>query len=128
MITREEALKRLAEILKKDNNEQDEGTSASECAESNSHETIQDDGATRHSEGEGSKNSSVLLEYYQQYGGRIVNQYILDSRQITRKEYLAMTKGMTQSQLLEHPLLYAFFRSEDQSEFNFFEWLGKFKK
>jgi len=128
MITREEALKRLAEIIKKDGNEQDEGTGASECAESNSHEAIQDDGASGHSEGEGSENSGILLEYYQQYGGRIVNQYILDSRQLTRKEYTALTKGLTQSQLLEHPLLYAFFRSEDQSEFNFFEWLGKFKK
>lgn len=127
MITREEALKRLAEIIAKGNDEKNEGDSTSECSEANAHETVQDDGAAGYSEGAGSQDSR-LLEYYGQFGGRIVNDYLLDSRQLTRKEYLAMTKGLTQSQLLEHPLLYAFFRSEDQSEFNFFEWLGKFKK
>ena len=127
MITREEALRRLSEIIAKGGNEKNEGNSAYEHTEANTHETIQDDGAAGYSERERSQDSR-LLEYYGQFGGRIVNDYLLDSRQLTRKEYLAMTKGLTQSQLLEHPLLYAFFRSEDQSEFNFFEWLGKFKR
>lgn len=127
MITREEALRRLSEIIARGNDGKNERSDASEHTKTNTDEVVQDAGATRSSEGARSQDSR-LLDYYGQFGGRIVNDYILDSRQITRKEYLAMTRGLTQSQLLEHPLLYAFFRSEDQNEFNFFEWLGKFKK
>jgi len=127
MITREESLRRLAEILKKDNDGQDEGIDTSEPTESNADEAVQDHGASEHTEGEGSENNDILLGYISLYGGRILNKHVLDSRQLTRKEYLSLTKGLTRSQLLEHPLLYAFFRAEDQNEFNFFEWIKRFK-
>jgi hypothetical protein len=56
-------------------------------------------------------------------GALISNQIIMN-----RKDYLKHTKSITQDELLEDPLLYVLFRSEDQSEVNFFNWINKFPK
>lgn len=59
---------------------------------------------------------------------KIVNNKIMDGRQMTRKEYLSYSKGLTEDEVGDHPLVFKMFRSEDQGEANFLYWLEKFPK
>lgn len=55
-------------------------------------------------------------------GGKIINNKI----DMSRKEYLLLTKNMTQKDILNSPLLYLFFRAEGQVEGHFYNWLESF--
>ena len=61
------------------------------------------------------------------YGGRMSeNGKLICGRDITRKEYLALIKDMTQQDVLNSPLLYVLFRAEGQTEGHFVQWLSGF--
>ena len=61
------------------------------------------------------------------YGGRMSdNGKLICGRDITRKEYLALIKDMTQQDVLNSPLLYTLFRAEGQTEGHFVQWLSGF--
>ena len=63
------------------------------------------------------------------YGGRVSdNGKLICGRDITRKEYLALIKDMTQQDVLNSPLLYTLFRAEGQTEGHFWSWLERFPK
>jgi hypothetical protein len=47
---------------------------------------------------------------------------------MNRKDYLKHTRTITQEQLLDDPLMYVLFRSEEQPEGNFFHWLERFPR
>lgn len=74
------------------------------------------------------KNSIATLA--SKYEGEVsINGKIINfKKNMTRKEYLHETKKMSQDQVLNHPLLFVFFRSEDQDSAFFHEWLSKFPK
>ena len=135
IISKEDALKKLAEITGKgiiyvesernnassdfDNNQEKIVVNATE---------IERNTAERHATISTSNSSSSLDDLRNIFGGIVVNKYLMECRQMTKKEYLFYTKGIKQSDLLDHPLLYAMFRAEDQAEVNFFEWINRFKK
>jgi hypothetical protein len=56
--------------------------------------------------------------------GKLINNHI----EMSRKDYLKQTKTLTRDQVLADPLLYIMFRSEEQGEPNFFSWLERFPK
>jgi hypothetical protein len=56
--------------------------------------------------------------------GFIINNAVV----MSKKEYLKHSKGKSQDEILSDPLLYVMFRSEDQSDVNFFSWLDRFPK
>jgi hypothetical protein len=60
------------------------------------------------------------------FGGKIVNGKVLGGRQMTRKEYLLYSKGLTQSQIMNHRYVYKMFRAEKQNEANFIHWTDSF--
>jgi hypothetical protein len=127
MITREEALNRLQEILNKGNKDGGERPSGSSNIDDNKVENAKD--VIEAGDNSGDRLNSHKVEDYQAvFGGDVSNVYLLGTRQMTRKEYLNYSKGLSQKDVLEHPLLYCMFRSEGQGEGNFFEWLSRFKK
>lgn len=127
MITREEALNRLQQILNKGDKDAGEGISGSSNTHDNKVEDVKDVVETKDNTDD-RLNTRKVEDYQAIFGGDVVNAYLLGTRQMTRKEYLSYSKGLTQEQLLQHPLLYCMFRSEDQGESNFFEWLARFKR
>lgn len=76
------------------------------------------------------RDSSKDDAYIQQYGGKMSDngKLICDTKQMTKKEYLAETKGLDEQDILAHPLLYLMFRSEGQTEGHFVQWLSRFSK
>lgn len=73
--------------------------------------------------------SNKSREYADKYGGEIKDSgYIIGGRQITSREYSSIVRGMTQNELLYHPMLYKLFRAENQKESNFIQWINKFKE
>ena len=68
--------------------------------------------------------------YTIKYGGRLSENGVVigHTKDMTNVEYKILTKKMTQNELLKSPLLYVFFRAEDQKEANFYNWLEKFPK
>jgi hypothetical protein len=134
-MSKDEVLKRLAEITGKgDGDVKSQGDNTPADIDNNKEETVGNASETRSDNSESIADSttpsaSPLLEEFKKiFGGNVVNEYLLDGRQMTKKEYAQYCKGLTQAELLGHPLLYMLFRAEDQSQVNFFEWLNKFKK
>ena len=69
-----------------------------------------------------------IEKYAKEYNGKVVNNFILHFKTLMpRKEYLTLSKGMSEDEALGHPLLYVMFRSIDQNEVSFINWLGRFK-
>lgn len=135
MMSKEDVLKKLAEITGKEVVcVASEGVSSQQDSDNNEEEIVDDaveagsDSTERSSEDSTASATSSLEDLHKIFGGNIVNKYLMDARQMTRKEYLNYSKGLKQSELLEHPLLYVMFRSEGQAQVNFFEWLDRFKK
>ncbi len=64
------------------------------------------------------------------YGGKYsTNGVIINhTKDMTNAEYKSLTKKMTQNELLKSPLLFVFFRAEEQNEGHFWHWLEKFPK
>jgi hypothetical protein len=64
------------------------------------------------------------------WGGVLSGRGVIieNSVQMSKKDYQKHIKGKTQDDILSDPLLYILFRSEEQSESNFFQWLDKFPK
>jgi hypothetical protein len=62
--------------------------------------------------------------------GNIADSGFILSNEVvmSKKEYLKHSKGKSQDEILSDPLLYVMFRSEDQSDVNFFSWLDRFPK
>ena len=135
LMSREDVIKKIAEITSKefDYVESERGSSSS-SAYNNEEKTMDDVGQIASDSSESITQvstacSTTSLDDLQKiFGGNIVNKYLMDTRQMTRKEYLQSTKGLKQSDVLDHPLLYSMFRSEDQPQVNFLEWVGRFKK
>lgn len=65
-----------------------------------------------------------LLKHY--LGSTLHNGKLIHGRQMTRKEYLKVSKDLDQEELGEHPLLYKMFRSENQTEVFFPRWMDTF--
>jgi hypothetical protein len=61
-------------------------------------------------------------------GSKIVKNKILGGRQMTRKEYLQLKRGLTYEEIWTHPLLYKMFRSEGQNESFFTRWVENFPR
>lgn len=74
--------------------------------------------------------SKELVELAMKWGAVISDNGFLieNSIPMTRKEYLKHTKNMNVDQVIVDPLLYIMFRSEEQGEANFFNWLERFPK
>lgn len=74
--------------------------------------------------------SPELIELAMKWGatigltGKIINNKVI----MSRKEFLKYSKNMTQKEALTDPLLYVMFRSEEQSEGSFWDFLGKFSR
>lgn len=68
--------------------------------------------------------------YTVKYGGKYsTNGVIINhTKDMTNAEYKSLTKKMTQNELLKSPLLFVFFRAEEQNEGHFWHWLEKFPK
>lgn len=68
--------------------------------------------------------------YTVKYGGNYSphGKLINHTKEMTNAEYKSLTKKMTQSELLKSPLLFVFFRAEEQNEGHFWHWLEKFPK
>lgn len=137
MMSKEDILKRLAEItgkVKEYDDVKSQGDNASTDIDNNEEETLDDaieiasDNSEPDADSTTASTSASLIEFQKIFGGNIVNKYLLEARQLTKKEYVQYCKGLTQAELLEHPLLYMLFRAEEQSQVNFFEWLNRFKK
>jgi hypothetical protein len=134
-MSKDEVLERLAEITgkaKEQDDVQDQRDNPPADIDNNEEANV-DDAAEAGSDNSGSddtaaSSSSSVEEFQKIFGGNIVNEFLLDGRKMTKKEYTQYCKGLTQTELLAHPLLYMLFRSEDQSQVNFFDWLNKFKK
>lgn len=74
------------------------------------------------------RDNSKDSEYILRYGGKMSDngKLICETKQMTKKEYLAETKGLDEQDILAHPLLYLMFRSEGQTEGHFVQWLSGF--
>lgn len=73
--------------------------------------------------------SSEIKTYLELFKATEVrNNKILDGRDMTRKEYLKYTKHLSKQEVLNHPLMYRMFRSEEQMEGNFHSWLDQFEE
>jgi len=136
-MSKDEVLVKLAEITvntKELSHVQNQRIDTEEDINNNQKKTVDDaaaiggDTTERFSENTTSESASSLEDLQKIFGGNIVNKYLMETRQMTRKEYLSYTKGLAQSELMDHPLLYTMFRSEDQAQVNFFEWINRFKK
>lgn len=139
IMSKEDVLKKLAQITGKvliDEEVYKEIDLSITCQDTdNSEEEIVDDASEvgdnnepGPSEEPAQESSAQVKEYLETFGGELVNNHLLNSRQMTRKEYLQLSKSLKQEELLAHPLLYVMFRSEDQGEQNFFDWINRFKK
>lgn len=135
LMSREDVIKKIAEITSKEfDYVEDERSSSSSDFDNNEEKIVDDAGEAGSNSTESATQvttavSSTSLDDLQKiFGGVIVNKYLMEARQMTRKEYLQYAKGLKQSEILDHPLLYCMFRSEDQSQVNFLEWIGRFKK
>lgn len=134
-MSREDVIKKIAEITSKEfHYVENEGGSSSSYLNNNEEKIMDDASETGNNNTESvtqisTASSSTSLDDLQKiFGGIIVNKYLMETRQMTRKEYLQYAKGLKQSDVLDHPLLYSMFRSEDQSQVNFLEWIDRFKK
>ena len=134
-MSREDVIKKIAEITSKEfDYVESEGSSSSSHFDNNEEKIMDDVGEAGNNNTESvtqvsTTGSSTSLDDLQKiFGGIIVNKYLMETRQMTRKEYLQYAKGLKQSDVLDHPLLYSMFRSEDQSQVNFLEWIDRFKK
>lgn len=150
MMTREEIMKKLEEIKRMGNNNADGNeavvsrsdeqgdTALVECEQLGPE--CGDVGTVSDSDGVGSSENSMevqpvpvsqeLRELARKWGGTvgITGKIVENSVSMARKDYLKYTKGLNQDQVLADPLLYVLFRSDEQSEVNFFSWLEKFPK
>ena len=73
--------------------------------------------------------TTSLLEYQKMFeGSRIVNKKILGGKQMTKKEYRKIIKGMSRSEMYKHPLMHKMFRAEGQNEAQFPTWCKRFLK
>jgi len=71
--------------------------------------------------------SPQLEELSKQYQGSIDSGFITCNKvQMSRKDYLKHVKDMTQTAIYGDPLLYVLFRSEQQSNINFLDWMSGF--
>lgn len=135
IMSKEDVLKKLAEITGREVVcVASEGVDPQQSSDNNEEKIVDNVVETGSDPAEGSTEdgaasaTSSLEDLQKIFGGNIVNKYLMDTRQMTRKEYLHYTKALNQSEVLEHPLLYIMFRSEGQAQVNFFEWLDRFKK
>jgi hypothetical protein len=123
-MTIEEVRKRLAKIL---GDEDAVGTSGQESSVDNETQDAKD--AIQAKPNNRNKLEIRKVEEYQSmFGGEIVNNYLMNNRQMTHEEYVSHSRGLKQEEMLSHPLMYAMFRADGQKEFNFFEWMSRFKK
>lgn len=135
LMSREDVIRKIAEITSKEFEHVENERSSSSSDSDNNEEKIVDDACeVRSNSAEStaqvttSSTATSLNDLQKIFGGIIVNKYLMDTRQMTRKEYLQYSKGLKQSDVLDHPLMYSMFRSEDQSQVNFLEWIDRFKK
>ena len=129
--------KNINSFFKEDLNEEREGQSPIEQSSENTVQTTRDGhmcvGAASTTEEKTESTGEIevseeLKQLAKQYDGKIYNNCILENKiQMSRKDYLSISKKLTHKQLLEHPLLYVMFRSEGQGDANFFEWTARFK-
>lgn len=124
-MTIEEVRKRITEILNKEDADGSQGVSTSSGAEDN--QVKNDENVIQVRDNNGNQVHKID-DYHNTFGGSIFNGYVINGREMTRKEYLTYSKNLKQDELLKHPLLYLMFRAEGQGEANFFDWLSKFKK
>lgn len=73
-------------------------------------------------------NESDGHEVDSEFGGQIINGKVIGGREMTRKEYLKYTKGLTCDEILKHKYLYKMFRAEKQNEVFFHRWVDSFPK
>jgi hypothetical protein len=135
-MSKDEVLQKLAEITGKAKElsyVENQRVDASEDIDNNEEKAVDDiaearsNTTERSSENSTTSATSSLEDLQKIFGGNIVNKYLMDTRQMTRKEYIHYTKGLKRSELMDHPLLYLMFRSEDQAQVNFFDWINRFK-
>lgn len=76
------------------------------------------------------RDTSKDADYIKLYGGSMSDngKLIGNHRQMTRKEYIAATKNLTDKGILDSPLLFLMFRAEGQVEGHFVQWLEGFKE
>lgn len=74
--------------------------------------------------------SSELIELAMKWGGTIgaTGKIINNKVEMSRKDFLKYSKDMTQEQALNDPLLHVMFRSEEQSQASFWDFLDRFPK
>lgn len=74
--------------------------------------------------------SREIVELAIKWGASISDneKIINNSIEMSRKDFLKYSKDFTQSALLSDPLLYVMFRSEEQTQANFWDFLDKFPK
>jgi hypothetical protein len=70
---------------------------------------------------------TALAEAWQAEIGE-TGKLVCNKVDMNRKDYLKHTRTITQEQLLDNPLMYVLFRSEEQPEGNFFHWLERFPR
>jgi hypothetical protein len=70
---------------------------------------------------------TALAEAWQAEIGE-TGKLVCNKVDMNRKDYLKHTRTITQEQLLDDPLMYVLFRSEEQPEGNFFHWLERFPR
>lgn len=146
-MTREEIMKKLAEIkgtmndrsgiVDSGSGEQTDDVEPVESVEEpviSGPDNASDDGGHRVVESvvevEPFKPSAELIALAQVWQAQIgeTGKLVFNQIDMSRKDYLKHSKSLTQEQLLDDPLLYILFRSEEQPEGNFFQWLERFPK
>lgn len=74
--------------------------------------------------------AAELVELAMKWGGTIgsTGKIINNKIEMSRKDFLKYSKDMTQEQALNDPLLHVMFRSEEQSQASFWDFLDRFPK
>jgi hypothetical protein len=141
-MTNEEVARKLAAITGKPLSEFFNGTISSsgvktstlspiEQTEVDKNNTLPRDKSKRGENNNTTVPSEEVLEYQKMFIGSKLskdNTCIMDGRQMTRKEYLKLIKGLDRNSIFKHPLMYKMFRSEGQIEAAFPAWIEKFPK
>jgi hypothetical protein len=90
---------------------------------------VQKQTTDKNSESKTIERDGEITLYTIKYGGKLSANgvVICHTKDMKRVEYNQITKKMTQKEVLNHPLLYVLFRSEEQKEGNFHAWLATFE-
>lgn len=69
-----------------------------------------------------------LLEFQKMFPGSTISDggKIMGGPQMSRKEYLKVTRNLTRDEVLYHPLHFKMFRAEGQTEAFYFRWVDRF--